>query len=386
MQTKQGKYVEELLATAGVTIGTHPLCDIQVRDEGVIPRLIAGGDLAIAEAYMYRKWTTDDLFEILYKVFTSEIEGHLRRNKWATLKLLFRSLVANPNAIWRSRRAAAKAYDLPDPLYEYMLEGGDYSCHRYITGKESLAEAREIKWRGLAAKMHLEPGMRVIEIGCGEGGFAAWLAETFDVEVVAVTNSRRHAERARERCKGLRVTVLLADYRHLPPMQLFDRAVSVGMLEHVGTKNLRRFMRIVCELLLPRGIFVCHYICGSGRLNAFLRKYVFPDGVVPPMWMVECAAYPYFRAAEDWENFGWDYHLTLLQWYRNCVKHRAKIESECGEILAKIFGSFDRFWRVWVEFYLLGTAARFKARKISVGQAVYVKGGTEGVYHTSRPY
>lgn len=285
----------------------------------------------------------------------------------------------------RSRSASAAHYSLPPFLFDKMLgEDGDYTCCRWPDGVTTLEEANRVKRSKIARKLQIEKGDRVLEVGCGRGGFAKYLAVEHGAEVTGITDSPEHAERAREDCKGTSsVKIIQANYRHVP-VGPYDKVVSIGQAEHVPLNELDIYARFAFDRLRPGGILLWQYITGSGRPNPWVSKWVFPGGVLKPMWMMEQAASAYFGPAEDWENFGWDYYRTLMAWYGNCVTHREEINRVCGETLVRLFGSLDRFWQ-WLEFYLLPFAARFKARKINVGQSVHVKGGTRrGVYKTSR--
>jgi len=385
LRTRLGKRVAEILDSASVSIGTTNSYDVQLKSEGFIAEALAGGDIAIGEGYMDRKWWCNgDLAEILFRIFDSGLEREFRGRPWNTLGLFVSSFLARPRWVLRSRPASAAHYSLPPFLFEKMLgKDGDYTCCRWPEGVTTLAEANRVKRAELARKFHIQAGDSVLEIGCGTGGLARYLDLEHGARVTGVTNSPEHAALAEEHCKGSSVRIVLANYRDMP-RETYDKIVSVGQAEHVPLQELDVYARFAYDRLRPGGMLLWHYITGSGRPNPWVNKWIFPGGVLKPMWKMEEAASRYFGPAEDWENFGWDYYLTLVAWHKNCVTHREEIDRVCGETLANLFGSTERFWRMW-DFYLLSFAARFKCRKINVGQAVYVKGGVrDGVYQTSR--
>lgn len=385
MQTKHGKRVEELLAKAEVSIGTTDSCDIQLKNEDFIRRAFAGGHIAIGEGYMdHEWWCKGDFVDIFCRIFESGLEREFRGHPWNTLGLVLSSVLAKPQSFLKSRPASAVHYSLPPFLFRKMLgEDGDYTCCRWPAGVGTLAEANRVKRAEIGRKLQINAGDSVLEIGCGTGGLARYLALERGANVTGITNSPEHAALAEEHCRGTSVRIIQANYRHIP-IETYDKIISVGQAEHVPLNELDTYARFAFDRLRTDGMLLWQYITGSGRPNPWVNKWIFPGGVLKPMWMMERAASAYFGPAEDWENFGWDYYLTLMAWYQNCVIHRDELDRECGELLAQMFGSFERFWRMW-EFYLLSFAARFKSRKINVGQAIYVKGGTrDGVYQTSR--
>src|SRR5438132_2864964 len=192
-----------------------------------------------------------------------------------------------------SRRAArphvAHHYDLSHEHYRQFLDTDlQYSCAYFADPSFSLEQAQEAKKRHIAAKLLLEPGLRVLDVGCGWGGLALSLAEMERVEVVGVTLSREQLTVARQRAKQAqldeRVRFTLNDYREIEGP--FDRIVSVGMFEHVGVPNYARFFQKIRELLSPNGIALIHSICRSNGptiTSAWTRKYIFPGGHIPAL-------------------------------------------------------------------------------------------------------
>ena len=226
----------------------------------------------------------------------------------------------------------------------------------------------------LAKKLKLKPGMRVLDIGCGWGEFARFLAEEFHVTVVALTISAEQEKMAKEHCLGWCVHIYRMAFEHAPEewYGTFDRVVSIGMFEHVGTYNYNAFFKKARALLKPDGIMLLHTI-GSFRTkkygNRWLHKYIFPNGVIPSDEQIVAAYREYFRM-RHWEDYGLDYAPTLVFWYRNLVAVRAKVENLYG----------PEFYRMTV-FYLLSCAASFRAGQHLLWQIVLTPRGVPPIQY-----
>jgi cyclopropane-fatty-acyl-phospholipid synthase len=255
-------------------------------------------------------------------------------------------------------------YDIGNDLYTRMLDPRMvYSC-AYWQDASSLAEAQEAKLDLVCRKLGLEPGMRVLDIGCGWGGFAAYAAERYGCTVVGLTLSRDQYALGRKMWKDLDVDLRLADYREV--RGTFDRIASIGMMEHVGPRNYRRFMEVVHRSLPDDGIALIHTICGrlSRRHGTpFVEKYIFPDAVSPSLAQLGVATEGIF-VLEDLQNIGPDYERTLLAWWRNFEGAYPELSDRYDE----------RFRRLWT-FYLLAAAGASRARDAQVFQLVLTKTG-----------
>jgi len=219
----------------------------------------------------------------------------------------------------------------------------------------------------------LKPGMRVLDIGCGWGGTAKFIAENSQVEVVGITVSEKQARFAEKLCRGLPVEIRLEDYRSLNGM--FDRIVSLGMIEHVGYKNYKAFMRVARRCLKENGIFLLQTI-GNNRsrqkTDAWISRYIFPNSLLPSAKQLNDAAENLF-VLEDWHNFGPDYDKTLMHWFQNFHSHWNDLKHKYG----------DRFYRMW-KFYLLSCAGSFRARSNQLWQIVLSPNGLPNGYHAPR--
>ena len=247
-----------------------------------------------------------------------------------------------------------------------------YSCG-YWKDAADLDEAQEKKLDLACRKLGLNPGDRILDIGCGWGGFARYAAERYGVEVVGITVSKRQQELGMQLCKDLPVELRLQDYRDLD--ETFDHIVSIGMFEHVGALNHRAYMEVVHRCLKEDGLFLLHTIgdIRSEKVNdPWMGKYIFPNALIPSMAQIGASVDDLF-IIEDVHNFGFYYDRTLMSWFDNFDRHWDSLKESYGE----------RFYRMW-KYYLLSSAGSFRARSSQVWQLVLSKHGVPGVYSTLR--
>ena len=266
-----------------------------------------------------------------------------------------------------------KHYDLGNDLFQNMLDQRmNYSCG-YWKDAVTLDQAQENKTELICRKLYLKPGMRILDIGCGWGPFGKYAAEKYKVEVTGITVSKEQIDLGRKLCKGLPVEFRLMDYRDVN--EEFDRIVSVGMIEHVGYKNYSTFFGVANRCLKNDGLFLLHTIgCAKSHktLNPWTYKYIFPNGMIPSVTQLG-KAFENLFVMEDWHNFGMDYDKTLMAWYGNFVNKQGKITSHNSE----------RFFRMW-KYYLLSSAASFRAGSNQLWQIVLSKNGMPGGYQSVR--
>lgn len=269
---------------------------------------------------------------------------------------------------------AAKHYDLGNDLFESMLDRRMiYSC-AYWKGASNLDEAQEAKLDLTARKIGLRPGRRVLDIGCGWGGFARFAAENYGARVVGVTISRQQYKLAKNICAGLPVELRLQDYREINDRP-FDAAVALGVMEHVGHKNYRTFLEVVRRLLKAHGLFLLQTIGSSvSEITAdpWTVRNIFPYGVVPSARQITSAAEGRW-VIEDWHNFGADYDKTLMAWFANFRDRWPRLRDRYG----------DRFHRMW-KCCLLMCAGAFRVRDLQLWQIVLSPAGVPGGYASVR--
>jgi len=267
------------------------------------------------------------------------------------------------NTAGRAKRNVQRHYNLSGDLYRLFLDADmQYSCAYFERPDATLEEAQLAKKRHIAAKLAVEPGQRVLDIGCGWGGLGLYLARTLGAEVLGVTLSdEQHAvavERARRQGLEDRVRFEITDYRALD--EQFDRIVSVGMFEHVGINHYHTYFEQAARLLKRDGVMVLHSIGRSGppaATDTFIRKYIFPGGYIPALSEV----LPHIERAglvvTDVEILRLHYAETLKHWRERFMANRAKA--------VEIYD--ERFARMW-EFYLAGSEAAFRWQDMVVFQ------------------
>ena len=280
------------------------------------------------------------------------------------------------NKAARAKANVAHHYDIGNDLYTLFLDRDhmQYSCAYWPnadgSGSMTLEQAQEAKLAHIAAKLALAPGQRVLDIGCGWGGMAIYLAKHADVHVLGITLSEEQLALARKRAEAAgvagRTRFELVDYRDLAAQgEKFDRIVSVGMFEHVGQAQFNRYFRDCAKLLVDDGVMLLHTIGrmgGPGSTDAFTRKYIFPGGYIPALSETVAASERYRLIAADVENLRLHYALTLREWYKRCVAHKDEIVGLYGE----------RFHRMWI-FYLAGATAAFESGSMCNYQIQYTR-------------
>lgn len=240
-----------------------------------------------------------------------------------------------------------------------------YSC-AYWRDAATLEQAQYNKLDLICRKLKLAPGMRILEIGGGFGGFAAFAATEYGCEVVSYNISREQVAFAKDLCRGLPVRFAMKDYREAigEPGQ-FERIVSVGFCEAIGYKNFRTFFTLAADKLASGGLFLLHTIGGNEsctHTEPWLDRYIFPSGMLPSLAQLG-RAIEGLLVVEDLHNFGADYDKTLLAWWKKF--------DDAWPLLRTRYG--DRFYRMW-RYYLLASAGSFRARSQQLWQIVLSKG------------
>ncbi len=366
--------VRSLLAPAGIELGGTRPHDIRITDERFYAVGLAGGFSGVRDAYVEGWWETDRLDEVTSRILACDARLPYAGRLTLALSALTGRL-ANLQSLRRANQVRAH-YDLGDDLFQAMLDARRvYSCG-YWRQAATLDEAQEAKLDLVCRKLGLQPHMRVLDIGCGWGGFARYAAERYGVSVVGITVSRDQARLAAELCAGLPVEIRLADYRTLAaPRETFDAVASIGMFEHVGYKNYRRFMALVAALLRPGGLFLLHTIGGNRSRTSYdpwMSRNIFPNAHLPSVRQIAGASEG-LLVVEDWHNFGPDYDRTLMAWHANFERAWPRLRERYGE----------RFHRLW-SCYLLTCAGSFRARINQLWQIVFSPPGRKEVYAAIR--
>ncbi len=360
-----------LLALADIEIGGSRPWDIRVFNDDFYPAVASRGSLALGESYMDGWWDCPRLDQFFFRVLRAGLDDQVK--SWHWLYDALKARLCNLQKPSRAFTVGRHHYDIGNDLYRRMLDRHMiYSCG-YWEEAETLDQAQEAKLDLVCRKLRLQPGMRLLDIGCGWGGTARYAAERYGVEVVGVTVSTQQAVLGKEQCRGLPVEIRLQDYRDLN--ETFDRIVSIGMFEHVGFKNYATYMKVARRCLKDDGLFLLHTI-GSNRsqtrTDPWIARYIFPNSMVPSTQQISAALEGVF-VLEDWHNFGPDYDRTLLHWYKNF--HGAWEELQ---------NSYDEyFYRMW-KYYLLASAGAFRARSNQLWQLLLSPAGLLGGHRPAR--
>jgi cyclopropane-fatty-acyl-phospholipid synthase len=353
-----------LLAQADIQVNGSRPWDMRVNDPAVFPRIAMKRSLGLGESYMDGWWDCAALDEFFYRILRADGVGAYSQSRWMLTLQLLRSGMMNRQSLRRASEVAHKHYDLDNELFELMLdETMAYSCG-YWRDATTLHEAQIAKLDLICRKMALQPGMKVLDIGCGWGSFLHYAATHYGVEIDGITVSVEQARYAEQRCAGLSARVLLKDYREIDGS--YDRIVSVGMFEHVGEKNYRTFMEVVDRLLRADGLALLHTIGDnytSHSYDPWINRYIFPNGKLPSMKQIIEAAEHLF-IVEDFQNFGPDYAKTLKAWDQNFCRHWDRLKDRYDQ----------RFYRMW-RYYLNCCMGAFRARNIQLWLFVLAKPG-----------
>ena len=364
--------IQRILDQADIQIDGDRPWDLQVHNDDFYGRIMRQGTLGLGESYMDGWWDCQELDVFFHRILRADAASDVRNNWRARLLGMMRRIM-NLQRKSKAYEIGEKHYDKGNDLYRAMLdEHMVYSC-AYWKDADTLDEAQEAKLDLICRKINLEPGMRVLDIGCGWGSFARYAAVNYGAEVVGITVSQEQVDLGSERCEGLPVEIRLQDYRDLE--EHFDRIVSVGMFEHVGPKNYDTYMRIARRCLADDGLFLLHTIgsnTSGGLPDVWVQKYIFPGGYLPAIQQISEAAEGRF-VVEDWHNFGAYYDPTLMAWYDNFEDHWDDLKANYDE----------RFYRMW-RYYLLLFAGVFRSRYHQVWQIVFSPKGLSGGYESVR--
>ncbi|MGJ4996700.1 class I SAM-dependent methyltransferase [Bradyrhizobium sp. HKCCYLS3077] len=343
-------------------------------------RLLVNPELALGETYMdgtfvIERGSITDLLSIVMS--QPAVMPEWAKPQW-WLRYLVRHL-RQLNIRARSRQNVAHHYDLDGRLYALFLDADrQYSCAYFDTPDTTLDDAQLAKKRHLAAKLLIDPGQRILDIGCGWGGLGLYLAEMCNADVTGVTLSSEQLQvantRAAERDLSASARFLLQDYRDVPGT--FDRIVSVGMFEHVGVAFYDTFFRRCAELLDDDGVMLLHSIGrseGPDSTNPWIAKYIFPGGYIPALSEVLPAIERAGLLVCDIEILRLHYAETLKAWRERFMARR--------EDAVQLYD--ERFARMW-EFYLAASEMAFRKQNMMNFQIQLTK--RQGIVPMTRDY
>ena len=339
--------------------------DIHVHNDKFYSMVMNESDLGLAESYMLGYWTTRNLYLTLYNLLAgqSKLQSIMNYNVQDGLTYV-KNYFINQQNIEKAELNVHQHYDIGNDLYVRMLDKNlQYTC-AFFQDTDNLNIAQEQKMKLIGQKLNLKRGQTVLDIGSGWGGLVNYLAQTYQVKVLGITLSKEQIKYARHRYgKNKYASYEYMDYRKIPKNMKFDRIVSVGMLEHVGSKNFDEYFKVVHDHLHKNGIALIHTIGtykNKGLNGKFIQKYIFPGGYIPSFQELSNVVPSYFQI-HDWHNFGKYYAKTLKGWYKN-------INSKWHEI-----PHYNQQFRNMWNFYLLGCAAVFELCDLQLWQLLLSK-------------
>ncbi len=366
--------LQKLAQRAGVGFNASKPWDIQVYDPIVYQRILRHGSLGFGETYMDGLWDAEALDELFTRLLRFDIDEKLAgRPRVRLLAEVVRQTVLNLQSSQRAFQVGEHHYDAGNDVFRAMLgRNMTYSCG-YWRYANNLEQAQHDKLDMICKKLDLQPGERLLEIGCGWGSLARHAAKYYQAEVTGITVSREQQWFAQERCAGLPVHIELMDYRELQGK--YDKLVSVGMFEHVGPKNYRVYFDTAARLMKDDGLFLLHTIgiyATSHTVDPWIDKYIFPNGKLPSARQIAGAVENCFLI-EDWHNFGTDYERTLMAWWDNFDAAWPKLAQKYDR----------RFYRMW-KYYLMSCAGFFRSRQGQLWQLVLSKRNRTQGYRSVR--
>lgn len=343
----------------------EPTFTVDFKEAIPLAELLNSTSIALGEAYMDGKLDVEgDLYDAL-----SNFLGQM--GKFSTDQKALKKLIHTSTSKKNQSQEVRSHYDIGNDFYKLWLdETLSYSCAYFKNPTDTLAQAQQNKVDYILEKLHLEEGMTLLDIGCGWGFLLIEAAKKYHIKGLGITLSHEQYNEFQKRieAEGLQdsLRVECMDYRELPKSgQQFDRVVSVGMVEHVGRENYQLFNDCVRDVLKPGGLFLLHFISALQEHpgDAWIKKYIFPGGVVPSLReMISAMANDNFHVL-DVENLRLHYNKTLRCWRKNYLEHLDEVR--------KMFD--ERFVRMW-DLYLASCAATFYNGIIDVHQVLVSKG------------
>mgnify|MGYP001606531645 CR=1 FL=1 len=366
--------VQQIIQNSGadIVLNGNRDWDPQIKDERFYDRVLRDGSLGLGESYMDGWWDSKDMVGFFSRILTADLKKKIKGN-WQLFIPVLASRIFNFQSKSRAFEVGEKHYDLGNDLYKAMLDKRMiYTC-AYWKNAKTLDKAQEDKLDLVCKKLQLKKGEKVLDIGCGWGGFLKYAAENYGIKGVGITVSKEQVTLAKKNVKGLPIDIRLQDYRDLN--EKFDKIVSLGMFEHVGYKNYKTFMKVARKNMKRNGLFLLHTIGGNEPRtisDPWIGKYIFPNSMIPSASQIS-KAYEGEFVMEDWHNFGMDYSRTLKAWHENFNNQWDKLKDQYDE-------EFKRMW----DYYLTSSSAMFKTRRAQLWQIVLSPKGVQGGYESMR--
>ncbi|MBU41669.1 MAG: cyclopropane-fatty-acyl-phospholipid synthase [Spirochaetaceae bacterium] len=350
-----------------------PVFTLHFKAPGALEDVLRRGSMGFGESYMDGDIDVHGDLQELQHLSTYLGVGGLQPSPLEVIKFFWRLIQTHPTRK-RARKNISHHYDLGNDFYSLWLdEQMQYTCAYFQHPSDSLEKAQKAKLDLVCRKLRLQPGDTVVEAGCGWGGLGLHMARYYGARVRSFNISKEQVQYARARAREAAIPesqleYVEEDYRAIgDEKRRYDKFVSIGMLEHVGLKNYRRFYDMIYRALPDKGMALVHSIgrVWSQATDPWLENYIFPGGRIPShaemIGPVEKKDRPFFVA--DMENLRYHYALTLDHWYRRFQKHEDWIRNQYGESFVRMF-----------KLYLRGSAAAFRYGGITLIQILLHKG------------
>lgn len=360
------------------------------------------GDLTLilGESYMAGEWESDDLAKFFRKVISKNINTFIKKHPLESSKLLLKLLkfdvkeyinntLSNNQTINLSKRVAEEHYNIPDAVYEYMLDSHrQYTCGYWKPGVKTLEEAQQAKINLIIDKLQIpdDVEMNILDIGFGWGGLTHAISQRYPkCNVYGITISKEQLKYAKKKYKNDKLYYYYCDYRDLiKKNKKYDRITTVGMIEHVGHKNYKTFFKTIQNILTDNGIYVLHtitkphilkYIFGMSKhsADAWIDKYIFPGGEIPLTESILTSAQKNNLMYHHIQNLSISYANTLNAWYNNFISNWNNIKKTNSDFFT------DEFYRMW-EYYLKMCMVLFEKKNVQLTQFVFTKTIYNGMY------
>ncbi|CAB9527637.1 Cyclopropane-fatty-acyl-phospholipid synthase [Seminavis robusta] len=347
-------------------------CEVVVHNAKLFQRFQVDDILGVGESYMEGWWDSDDLLEVIriglsMPASLTEVLGDRYLN------------AVNKQTTLQSLAVARVHYCLSPELWEAMLGPTmNYTCGYWKKDTHTLEEAQINKMDLVAKKLKLKPGMKVLDLGCGWGSAAHYMATHHNVSVVAYNNCPEQVGYCRRKCKGLDVTIHCDDYRNATGT--FDAVYSIGLFEHIGHTNGKGYFQVVHRCLTQEGVALVQTTVSADneiRTCRWSDKYIFPGGEFPYSHEMLSASKDFGFVLEDVHSFGRSYVKTLAEWHRNFNAHWDELEPKFASLVE------GKFYRMW-NFYLLAGLAHYDTRLAQLVQFTYTRLGRKEEYVSVR--
>jgi len=371
--------IEDFLAQADITVNGNKPYDIQINNpEELYSALSRNISIGAGESFMNNDWDCQAIDELFFRLSRVCSIDKIRGKK-TILWFAIKNNITNLQSITRSTQVANIHYNLDNDLYKRMLgKSMAYTC-AYWKDAQTLDDAQNAKYKLVCEKLSLNSQDRLLDLGCGWGGFSKYAATNYGCEVVAVNIASEQIKLAKQECQNLPISFYAEDYRNTkiynPKQQPFTKIATIGLCEHIGTKNYSNFIDIMKSQVCEDGLILLHTIGKASDeqvADPWINKYIFPNGMIPALSQLTHAIENKL-VIEDIHNFGAYYDKTLMAWHQNFIDSWPEIKDRFN----------DKFFRMW-KYYLLTCAGVFRARDLQLWQIVMSPKGIINGYTSIR--